>query len=38
MKDFASISENPSIVDTLVSEIMRAYDITLEDEGGDIDV
>jgi hypothetical protein len=38
MKDFASISENPSVVDTLISEIMKAYEITLKDEGGNIDV
>ena len=38
MKDFASISENPSAVDILVSDIMRTYEITLEDEGGNTDV
>lgn len=38
MKDFASISENPSAVDTLVSSIMHAYEISLEDEGGNLDV
>lgn len=38
MKDFASISENPSAVDTLVSNIMHVYEISLEDEGGNLDV
>ena len=32
MKDFASISENPSEADTLISEIVEAYDINPEDE------
>lgn len=38
MKDFASISENPSEVDTLISAIKRSYEIKLEAEGGEIDV
>ncbi|MCR3921213.1 MAG: DEAD/DEAH box helicase family protein, partial [Firmicutes bacterium] len=38
MKDFASISENPSAVDILVSNIVNAYEISFEDEGGDVDV
>jgi len=38
MKDFASISENPSAVDTLVLKIMHSYGITLEDEEGNVDV
>lgn len=34
MKDFASISENPSEVDTLVSNIIHAYEISFDDQGG----
>jgi len=32
MKDFASISENPSEADSLIAEIVQAYDINPEDE------
>lgn len=38
MKDFASISENPSEVDKLISEIIEAYNITLDDERRSQDV
>jgi superfamily II DNA or RNA helicase len=32
MKDFASIAENPSETDTLITEIVEAYDINPDDE------
>jgi ABC-type arginine/histidine transport system permease subunit len=32
MKDFASIAENPSEADRLISEIVDAYNITPDDE------
>jgi len=32
MKDFASIAENPSEADSLISEIIHAYNITPDDE------
>jgi len=38
MKDFASIAENPSEADTLISEIVNAYNITPEDERRNQDV
>ena len=38
MKDFASISENPSMVDSLIDDIVEAYGITLDEEGGCLDV
>jgi hypothetical protein len=30
MLDFAAISENPSVVDTLKNEILESYNISLE--------
>jgi len=38
MKDFASISENPSKADSLIAEIVQAYDINPEDERSNQDV
>lgn len=38
MNDFASISENPSEVDFLVTEIKKTFNISFEDEGGNLDV
>lgn len=38
MKDFASIAENPSEADRLISEIVNAYDITPDDERRNQDV
>ena len=35
MKDFASISENPSVVDKLVTDIVTAYNIDFEEERSD---
>lgn len=35
MKDFASISENPSVVDKLVTDIVTAYNIDFEEERRD---
>lgn len=34
MREFASISENPSIVDSLITEIVHAYGIERDIEGG----
>jgi hypothetical protein len=38
MRDFASISENPSAVDILVTDIIHAYNITINEERGDQNV
>ena len=38
MKDFASIAENPSEADRLISEIVNAYNITPDDERRNQDV
>lgn len=38
MKDFASIAENPSAADTIISEIVQSYNITIEDERRNQDV
>ena len=38
MKDFASISENPSEADSLIAEIVQAYDINPDDERSNQDV
>ncbi len=38
MRDFASIPENPSAVDILVTDIIHAYNITINEERGDQNV
>jgi superfamily II DNA or RNA helicase len=38
MKDFASISENPSDADSLIAKIVEAYDINPDDERSNQDV
>ena len=37
MKDFASISENPSAVDRLIVEIEEKYQLNIIDEGDNLD-
>ena len=37
MKDFASISENPSAVDRLIVEIEEKYQLNIIDEGDNFD-